>query len=114
MLYDDDQRNGASTGACRRNLPARDRHLPAADGRQAETAVLGGVLFAAWPEETQVDQAQCGREHAVPQRRARVDLHAVEVGVGDEAAIGGAPAVDAHLRDAEEEVGAESPRIVAP
>jgi hypothetical protein len=31
------------------------------DRGQAERTVLLGVLFAARPEETQVDQAYCGR-----------------------------------------------------
>ena len=40
-----------------------------------------------------------GGEHAVPERRARLDLHAVEIGVRDHAAVRRAPAVDAHAGD---------------
>src|SRR5689334_4715450 len=40
-----------------------------------------------------------GHEYAFPQRDARVDVHRVETGVGNQAAVSRAPAVDPHARD---------------
>ena len=41
-----------------------------------------------------------GAEHPPPQRLAVLDAHRVEVGVGHDAAVGRAPALDPHPRDA--------------
>jgi hypothetical protein len=53
------------------------RHVLPADGSQSVRAVLGRVLVAARTEESQVDQPDGGREHALPgQRRAPAQMTA--------------------------------------
>ena len=57
---------GALAGVGEDDVPARHRHVVAADGRQAEAPVLGRILLAAGPEETKVDELDRSGQHPIP------------------------------------------------